>query len=394
MRRLLVVALVLLVALPGATAGAFDLNDQLEDINRRIDSITGEIAAANTSRTGVVTDIVITRDDLALRQADLAATEGDLAATEGERQEREGVLDDLSRQLQQSYQDLAETRNRLDESRQEAREWVRAAYVGSNDGRESITFSASSVTSVYVGLQYLALLAADNDRAILTYESLQTQEERQQVRIQQEEAEVADQVAVLQELEAELANLAAAQADQAAAVAAELTELAARLDQIDATIAQFSDELDGLEQEQSRVQRLIEEEASQEGEAPGILVRPVPGPITSGFGMRLHPILGYSRMHTGIDMSASYGQEIKAGGSGRVILAGLYGGYGNTVIIDHGGGMTTLYAHQSQLLVSYDQEVAAADIIGYIGTSGLSTGPHLHFEVRINGTPVDPTDYL
>ena len=304
------------------------------------------------------------------------------------------MLTDLREQLQRSYQDLAETRNRLDESREEAREWVRAAYVGSTDGRESIAFSASSVTNVYVGLQYLALLAADNDRTILAYESLQTQEERQQVRIEQEEVEVTNQISKLQQIEADLAILAAAQAEQAAAVAAELADLAARLDQIDATIAEFSDELDGLEQEQARVQRLIQDEASKEGEAPGILVRPVPGPITSGFGMRMHPILGYSRMHTGIDMSAPYGQEIKAGGAGRVILAAPYGGYGNTVIIDHGGGMTTLYAHQSQLDVSYGQEVAAAEVIGYIGTSGLSTGPHLHFEVRLGGRPVDPADYI
>ena len=394
MRRLLVAVAVFLVALPATTAGAFDLNDDLENINRRIDSITGEIAAANASRTSVVTDILTTRDALALRQAELASTETDLAVTEEERKQRQGALTDLRSQLQQSYQHLAETRNRLDESREEAQEWVRAAYVGSTDGRESITLSASSVTSVYVGLQYLSLLAAENDRAILAYESLQTQEERQQVRIQQEEDQVAGQVAVLQEVEADLAELASAQAEQAAAVAAELADLAARLDQIDATISEFSDELDGLEQEQARVQRLIEEEASKEGEAPGILVRPVPGQITSGFGMRMHPILGYTRMHTGVDMSAPYGQEIKAGGAGRVILAGPYGGYGNTIIIDHGGGMTTLYAHQSGLNVSYGQDVAAADTIGYIGTSGLSTGPHLHFEVRINGKPVDPTDYI
>ncbi len=394
MRRLLVAAVVFVMALPAATAGAFDLSDELEDINRRIDSITGEIAAANASRSSVVTNIVSIRDDLALRQAELAATEDDLAGAENERKQRQRVLTDLREQLQRSYQDLAETRNRLDESREEAREWVRAAYVGSTDGRESIAFSASSVTNVYVGLQYLALLAADNDRTILAYESLQTQEERQQVRIEQEEVEVTNQISKLQQIEADLAILAAAQAEQAAAVAAELADLAARLDQIDATIAEFSDELDGLEQEQARVQRLIQDEASKEGEAPGILVRPVPGPITSGFGMRMHPILGYSRMHTGIDMSAPYGQEIKAGGAGRVILAAPYGGYGNTVIIDHGGGMTTLYAHQSQLDVSYGQEVAAAEVIGYIGTSGLSTGPHLHFEVRLGGRPVDPADYI
>ncbi|MDJ0925324.1 MAG: M23 family metallopeptidase, partial [Acidimicrobiia bacterium] len=262
------------------------------------------------------------------------------------------------------------------------------------DGREALTFSSDSVTAVYLGLQYLSLLAAESDRAILVYESLQTQEERQQVRIRAEEADVADQVDLLEQLESELAGLVADQADKAAVVAVELADLADQLDRIDFSIAQFADELDGLEQEQARVERLIEEEASKEGTAPGVLVRPVPGAMTSPFGMRIHPILGYARMHTGIDMSAPHGQEIRAGGSGRVILAGAYGGYGNTVIIDHGGGMTTLYAHQSQFNVVYGQDVAAGEVVGYVGTSGLSTGAHLHFEVRLFGTPVNPADYI
>lgn len=394
MRKLVVLALIGALVVPAGTAAAFDLSDQLAEVNRRIDAINGEISAANASRTAVVAEIVATRDALAIRQADLAATEDELAETEGRRQERQGALDELRGQLQKSYQQLAVTRNDLEDSRQEARDWVRAEYVGTTEGRETIALSADSVTGLYVGLRYLALLAADTDRAILQYESLQTQEERQQVRIEAEEVEVASQIEELQAIEAVLADLAAEQAAQAEAVAAELAALGARLDQVDSTIAEFSDELDGLEQEQARVERLIEEEASKEGESPGVLVRPVPGAITSPFGMRLHPILGYSRMHTGVDMSAPYGQEIKAGGSGRVILAGAYGGYGNTVIIDHGGGMTTLYAHQSQLNVSYGQDVGAADIIGYIGTSGLSTGPHLHFEVRLFGSPVNPADYI
>jgi len=173
-----------------------------------------------------------------------------------------------------------------------------------------------------------------------------------------------------------------------------LASLSAKLDAVDDAIAEFAEELDILEAEPARVEQLILEEASREGEAPGILVRPVPGAITSGFGMRYHPILGYARLHAGVDFRGSYGQEIKAGASGRVIFAGDRGGYGNTIIIDHGGGMTTLYAHQSSLAAGYNDQVDAGEIIGYVGSTGLSTGPHLHFEVRINGTPVDPAEYI
>ena len=394
MRRFVLLGLVAALLAPGGIAGAYDLNDELSEVNRRIESINDQISSANASRTAVVSDIVATRDALEIRQAALLATEEQLAETEADLAERQGVLDNLRIQLQQSYQELAETRNRLDVSKQEARDWVRAAYIGTTDGREGVTFAAESVTGVYVGLQYLSLLAADNDRAMLAYESLQTQEERQQVRIQADEVVVNEQIVALEVVEADLAEIAAEQTEQAEIVAAELASLAARLDSVDEVISDFSVELDGLEAEQARVESLIEQEASKEGDAPGILVRPVPGAITSVFGMRTHPILGYTRMHSGVDMSAGYGQEIKAGASGRVILASSYGGYGNTIIIDHGGGMTTLYAHQSGFNVSYGDQVDAGDIIGYVGSTGLSTGPHLHFEVRLFGSPVDPAPYL
>ncbi len=223
--------------------------------------------------------------------------------------------------------------------------------MGQNSGTENVALSAGSITSLYVGLSYLHYVAADTDRAMLEYESLQGQEVRQQDFIKGDEAEVTDTIGDLDDAKAELDALAATQTELAGEVAAELATLNAKLDAVDSTIAEFSNELEGLEAEQARVEQLIEEEASREGEQPGILVRPVPGAITSGFGMRFHPILGYSRMHTGVDMHAGYGQEIKAAASGRIIFAGVRGGYGNCIIIDHGGGMTTLYAHQSSFNV-------------------------------------------
>lgn len=99
-------------------------------------------------------------------------------------------------------------------------------------------------------------------------------------------------------------------------------------------------------------------------------------------------------MHNGVDMNAGHGDPIRAAASGKVILSGVKGGFGNTIMIDHGGGMVTLYAHQSKLGVSVGQEVKAGQTIGFIGSSGLSTGPHLHFEVRINGVAQNPAKYL
>jgi murein DD-endopeptidase MepM/ murein hydrolase activator NlpD len=126
----------------------------------------------------------------------------------------------------------------------------------------------------------------------------------------------------------------------------------------------------------------------------GILAYPSNASTSSPFGWRIHPILGYRRFHSGMDFAASYGSTIRAADSGTVIFAGWYGGYGKTVIINHGRGMTTLYAHTSELYVSDGQGVQRGQAIAAVGSTGLSTGPHLHFEVRHDGTPVDPGNFL
>ena len=118
------------------------------------------------------------------------------------------------------------------------------------------------------------------------------------------------------------------------------------------------------------------------------LIWPVAGPITSPFGMR------WGKLHPGIDIGASMGTPIHAAASGNVVYAGWMGGYGNLTVIDHGGGIATAYGHQSKLEVSVGQQVTQGQEIGLIGSTGFSTGPHLHFEVRVNGVPVDPMGYL
>lgn len=118
--------------------------------------------------------------------------------------------------------------------------------------------------------------------------------------------------------------------------------------------------------------------------------RPVAGYVTDPYGYRVHPISGQWRLHTGIDFGAAYGTPIYACRGGTVVRASWYGGYGNAIILDHGGGMTTLYAHQSSFAVSEGQRVTAGQLIGFVGSTGNSTGAHLHFEVMIHGSTVDP----
>ena len=128
----------------------------------------------------------------------------------------------------------------------------------------------------------------------------------------------------------------------------------------------------------------------------GVMAWPVPGytSLSSRFAMRVHPITGVYKLHTGVDIRAPKGANFVAAADGIVTKAGYNSAYGNMVIIDHGGGISTLYAHGSEIMVEVGQEVKQLDTVLKVGSTGYSTGPHAHFEVRVNGTPVQPLDYI
>lgn len=132
--------------------------------------------------------------------------------------------------------------------------------------------------------------------------------------------------------------------------------------------------------------------ANAERPAPSVggLIMPANGPVTSYFGYRYHPILHFTRFHAGLDIGAGWGSPIVAAADGQVVGAGWAGGYGREVQIAHGGGIVSLYGHMSDIVAQPGSFVRAGQVIGYVGSSGLSTGPHLHFEVRQGGTPVNP----
>ncbi|MXW58652.1 MAG: peptidoglycan DD-metalloendopeptidase family protein [Acidimicrobiia bacterium] len=152
-------------------------------------------------------------------------------------------------------------------------------------------------------------------------------------------------------------------------------------------------------QRQEDLARLAEQERAGQFDdieipAPPEFFRPVVGEVVSGYGNRVHPIFGYVRFHAGVDFANHMGDPIFAAASGTVIQVKSREGYGNTIIVDHGGGWSTLYAHLSQYNVSLNQQVEIGQTIGFVGSTGWSTGPHLHFEVRYRGSPRDPAKYL
>ena len=222
---------------------------------------------------------------------------------------------------------------------------------------------------------------------------------------------------LLEEIEAEKAAIEAKKAqleqdrDYIQSVKTETETKKNRLAQQQGEKAQLAE---ALKHEKAAIERALkeEEEASRQlaaqiraiqarmsGDrqfAGGKLAWPTPGysRITDDYGMRRHPVLKQNKMHTGIDIAAPMGAKIVAGDNGQVIMARPFGAYGNTVIIDHGSNITSMYAHLSSFTVKEGDEVLRGDQIGKVGSTGLSTGPHLHFEVRENGEPVNPWPYL
>jgi murein DD-endopeptidase MepM/ murein hydrolase activator NlpD len=222
------------------------------------------------------------------------------------------------------------------------------------------------------------------DREILT--DLKTVADELEQRRQTVERQKNEIALLTQELLARKAEFEA-QAQEQERLVSRLKDDRRALEAAEARLAADSENLSILIQ-----QRLAASQGIVRG--TGRFIFPANGRITSSFGNRVHPILGYRRFHAGIDFGASYGATIRAADSGQVIFAGWYGGYGRAVIINHGNGLTTLYAHASRLFVSEGANVQQGQAIAAVGSSGLSTGPHLHFEVRRNGTPINPRDFL
>jgi murein DD-endopeptidase MepM/ murein hydrolase activator NlpD len=235
---------------------------------------------------------------------------------------------------------------------------------------------------------------ANSDRDILD----QLRATREDLGIEKEKAAAAREVA---------AQRRAAADQQLSAYKANLAEKARLEHALNARIAEVTGEVDALAREDAAIQAVLNSEAAKAaaarrasrdgagsaddsgGRISGVGMRwPVGGPVTSEFGYR------WGRLHAGLDIGAGTGTPIHAAKSGTVIFSGQQNGYGNVIIISHGGGLTTLYGHQSRLAARDGDEVSTGDVIGYVGSTGHSTGPHLHFETRVNGSPQNPRRFL
>jgi murein DD-endopeptidase MepM/ murein hydrolase activator NlpD len=348
-----------------ARAEAKTLDGQIETLDARLTSIDDKIAALGSK--------------IAVLQEKLSITEEKLAV--------------VREQLRLKKLELAEAERELELQESAFEQRVVLSYKTREIDYLDIVLESSSFDDLVTRLHFVRTLVGSDNDLVGELEATRARVELEKSEIADKEQEVSDLAHELQQQNDQLLALQAVQQEQRDEAQA------ARADKRGALAAVESDleELESQEKDllaQSQALAGVISGGSSSGGGTGQLIWPCSGTVVSDFGWRIHPILGIELFHTGIDIAAPYGTPIKATADGKVTMAAWYGGYGNCTIIDHGDGLSTLSAHQSSMLVATGQRVSQGQVIGYVGSTGLSTGPHLHFETRVNGEPVDPMRYL
>ncbi|HUG89147.1 MAG TPA: peptidoglycan DD-metalloendopeptidase family protein, partial [Actinomycetota bacterium] len=258
-----------------------------------------------------------------------------------------------------------------------------------------VILGAEDLRSLTDRVEYVRAVMDSDSYLLRSIEATRVQVAERRNRVSDQEALLSKHRDAIRREVDRIAELKAEQEAMRAEVDTAIAERERLLGGVEENRQQYVQAVRELEAESERIAGVIRGGGSSGDGNPGAqLFWPAPGPITSGFGWRVHPIFGTRRFHAGVDIDADCGDPIWAAARGNVLSAGWNGGYGNATVIDHGNGLATLYAHQESIGVAVGQRVGRGQQIGSVGTTGWSTGCHLHFEVRINGTPVDPEPYL
>lgn len=394
-RRALLLALVLILvgSLAGPAVGG-SLDEDLKEVRQSILALAAQIDDIAADRSQIARDLKAAGGKLDEVEAQVASATAKLTRITKTHEERSAGLGDVRSELAERFASLKIIRGDRDDALEDAKASLLEAYMSGGTAQPSIAFSASAVTEVSVGIAYLDVLTGHRSGAAERYAKVVAAQEVEEAKAKAVEEAIVTEVEALEITATQIASSERELKEKQAELTAEYDRQEELLAFVKAEIKDFQGEIRALEREESSIRSRIRSAAKPTGTQPGRLLRPVPGAISSPYGERVHPILGTSRMHNGADFNAAHGDPIRAAAGGKIILAGVKGGFGNTIMIDHGGGMVTLYAHQSKLGASVGDKVKAGQTIGFIGSTGLSTGPHLHFEVRINGVAKNPAKYL
>ncbi|HEY8911428.1 MAG TPA: peptidoglycan DD-metalloendopeptidase family protein [Desulfosporosinus sp.] len=346
-----------------------------------------DLANQKKQAQGQLNKLTFTAD---IMKAQLALLETQIAAAQTRLSQNRAAFTRAQTQVNIAQKELEQKQKELEGRQSALGKRARGIYESGQISYLELLFQSSDLSDFITRMEYFSKLV-DNDRQLLSVIKSQKEQIGQKKRELQSQR---DQAAQLQA--------------QAVSVSAELdkskSEQRIALDKNQKTQQAAYDDVDRLESEANslgdKIRKLQAAQAAkptrQGGVSGSISIWPVPGfyEISDPFGWRTHPITHKQSLHTGTDIVAPTGTQIHAAGAGVVLVAGWNSAYGNMTIIDNGNGVSTLYGHQSSLAVSEGQSVQANQVIGYVGSTGLSTGSHLHFEVREGGNPTDPLRFF
>ena len=377
-----------------APAAADDPSDEKASVDARIASLQADITASK-AREGVLTSqLSAVVAELEGAQSAVDEAQAAVGTLEAELSSARTRLDVLTERLDAQTRKLERLRSEYEKAVAILEARVRAAYIDEPPDMLAFLVSASSFDEVIDNVELLTRIGRQDKRIAQQVERARdrTASERRATIVTKRQqaaavAVIADRTdearAARDRLAGERDRLAAMENLKQIALAESRETREGYLDEVDGLLAQSA----ALAEQIRGAQQGAGTTGNGQPSAAG-LIWPCDGVVVSGFGMR------WGRMHEGIDIGCAYGTPNRAAASGTVIYAGWLGGYGNLVVVDHGTGLSTAYAHASSILVSIGQSVSQGQTVSLVGSTGHSTGPHLHFEVRVNGVAVDPLPYL
>jgi murein DD-endopeptidase MepM/ murein hydrolase activator NlpD len=387
--------LLVVAALPLALWGVLPLVSGAQSpdaIQRKIDSARSKIDAHRGRERVLTSDISATTRRINTLQSDITDLQSKQVRLEADLEAKRAELAQIQEDLRRERLRLARLRERLAEARVLLANRLVEIYKSDTPDVVTVVLEADGFRDLLESAEFMQRVSKEDARII--------------ARVTKTKEETAASAARLDKLERRAQEVARAIEGQVQQVVAVKTDLVDRRNSFQAVRAQkaemlastkasrheLEDHVASLEREQSAILAKLQSSSSptvgpvQQGS--GGLIWPISGPVTSGFGYR------WGRLHAGVDIAVPIGTPIRAAASGRVAIAGWVGGYGNYTCIQHSGSLSTCYGHQNSIGVSVGSSVTQGQVIGASGNTGHSTGPHLHFETRINGNPVDPMGYL